>query len=96
MDRGRNVNMETKLFFITREGKVGRHKAHGSNLAGCGILYPDQLVIVYTKNKNNYKFNFEEIKTGTHSLTQLVMLSEDDEIAKIDIVTDPSAAPSTV
>ena len=81
------------MFFVDRTGMVGKHKTHGSNLAGCGVLHPDQNVIIYTKNGNKYPFNFEGIKVGDHKTKQLVMLSAGDEVTKVDIVTDLEFVP---
>jgi len=76
-----------KTFFVDSTGLVGRHKTRESHIVGYGIIHPDQKVVAYTNKGNVTSLHYEEMRIGSRKPVSKFLLSEGEEIVKIDIVT---------
>lgn len=74
-----------KTFFLSDTGQVSRHKLRAQSIVGHGIVHKDQVVKVYT-SKKEVTYQYDEIKVGTHDAKDLVHLTSDETILKIEIL----------
>jgi len=76
-----------KKFYLSKDGMVSRHKMRETELAGFGILHPDQIIIAYTSDGKKHNISYFDVKVGAHTPNVLMTLT-DATIDKIDIKTE--------
>jgi len=79
--------MKYKIFYISIDGKVSKHKMRSTMLAGFGMLWEDQVILAQTYNGKQYILVFEDVKVGGHEPNVALNLDPGDSIKKIDVVT---------
>lgn len=80
--------MKPKTFFITDKGEISRHKVRNANIAGHGIIHPNQSIITYTNLGKSTTIYYSEVKVGTHFAKPTLALTNDEFIVRIDIISD--------
>lgn len=90
---------EPKIFYLTRDGRISQHRVRGAELAQCGILNPNQWIVVTTVRADEdwlgqkykvaglYNFGYDELKLGGHAPKSLIPLGKGEIVANVDIKT---------
>lgn len=79
--------MKPKLVYVDELGGINRHKSRKHKTIGCGMVYPNQYILLYTSLNREIKLSYEELRLGNHERKFPTLLQQNEKVNKIDLLT---------